>query len=110
MGSKNSGSVIGGSLWMLFISILLFWLPIFGPLIAGVVGGMKSGGVGSAIVAVFLPGIAMGLLLVFLPVASLGGLPVIGAIIAAALAFGVIFIGLQIGLLLVGAIIGGIIS
>jgi len=110
MGINNSGSIIGGSLWMLFISILLFWLPILGPLLAGIVGGMKSGGVGSAIIAVFLPGIVVGLLLAFLPVASLGGLPVIGALLAAAFAFGAIFIGLQIGLLLLGAIIGGIIG
>ena len=109
MGNK-SGSIIGGSVWMLFISILLFWLPVLGPLLAGIVGGMKSGGVGNAIIAVFLPGIVVGLLLIFLPVASLGGLPVIGVVITAALAFGAIFIGLQIGLLLVGAIIGGIMA
>lgn len=111
MGGNKSGSVIGGSLWMLFISILLFWLPVIGSLIAGVVGGMKSGGVGSAILAVFLPGLVVGVLIIFLLASVMTGLPIVGGIFAFIAGLGlVVVIGVQTGLLLVGAIIGGIIS
>ena len=41
---------------MLVLSVLLFWMPILGPLIAGFVGGRKSGSVGNAILAALLPG------------------------------------------------------
>ena len=54
------------------ISLLLFWLPLFGPLVAGFVGGRKAGGVGNAIVAVFLPGIVFGVVL-FAIASSLSG-------------------------------------
>jgi len=46
--------------WMLVLSVLLFWLPVIGPLIAGFVGGRKSGGVGNAILAALLPGLLIG--------------------------------------------------
>ena len=46
---------------MLVLSILLFWLPVAGPLIAGFVGGRKSGSVGNAIVAAILPGLLIGM-------------------------------------------------
>lgn len=100
---KENGSVVAGMVWMLIISMLLFWLPVAGPLIAGYVGGKKSGGVGGAILAVFLPGILVGGCL-FLVAASLLGLPLIGAVAGlggASLALG------HVGPLLVGAIIGG---
>ncbi len=45
--------------WMIGLSILLSWIPIFGGLIAGYVGGSKAGSVGRAVVAVFLPGLIM---------------------------------------------------
>ncbi len=45
---------------MLVLSILLFWMPIAGPLIAGFVGGRKSGTVGNAILAAILPGVLIG--------------------------------------------------
>ena len=111
MGNNNSGSVIAGSLWMLIISVLLFWLPVAGPLIAGVVGGMKSGGLLGAIMAVFLPAVVVAILIALIPAAWMTGIPVVGAIIASIAAFGlIVVIGLQIGLLLVGAIIGGVIA
>jgi hypothetical protein len=42
------------------LSLLLCWLPVAGPLIAGLVGGAKAGSVGRAVVAVFLPAILTG--------------------------------------------------
>ena len=60
MAAATSGSIAKGMVWMLVLSILLFWLPLAGPLIAGFVGGRKSGGVGNAILAALLPGLLIG--------------------------------------------------
>jgi hypothetical protein len=90
-------------LWMFLISILLFWLPIVGGLIAGFVGGRKAGTVGNGILAVFLPGIIF-FVLIFLLAASLIGIPLIGL---AAGAGGLWLSVMHVGPLLVGAIIGG---
>jgi hypothetical protein len=107
MESQNKSGTVGkGILWMFFISLLLFWLPIIGPFVAGLVGGKKSGGVGNAIVAVFLPGINFGVVL-FSMAASLSGAPIIGAIAGAG---GLILALAHIGPLLIGAIIGGLMS
>lgn len=67
---------------MLVISILLFWIPSIGPLIAGIVGGKKSGGVGNAIIAALLPAILLGGLL-FLFGSALTGAPLIGFVAGA---------------------------
>lgn len=45
--------------WMGGLGILLFWLPIAGPLVAGLVGGWKAGSVGRAFAAVFLPAVLL---------------------------------------------------
>ena len=103
---KKEGSIIGGMFWMFFISLLLFWLPVIGPFIAGLVGGKKSGGVGNALTAVFLPGIIFGIIL-FALASSISGLPLIGAVAGAG---GFILSLVHIGPLLVGAIIGGIMA
>ncbi len=105
MSNEQKGSILSGMIWMFIISILLFWLPIFGPLIAGLVGGKKAGGVGPAIMAVFLPGIIIALLL-FAFAGSITGIPLIGMIAGAG---GFILFLEHIGFLLVGAIIGGLI-
>lgn len=44
------------------LTLLLFWLPVAGPLIAGLVGGIKAGTVGRAVGAVFVPAILTGAL------------------------------------------------
>jgi hypothetical protein len=51
--------------WMLVLSVLLFWMPVLGPLIAGFVGGRKSGSVGNAILAALLPGLLIGAIAFF---------------------------------------------
>jgi hypothetical protein len=90
--------------WMGGLSLLLFWLPGFGPLIAGLVGGFKAGSVGRAILAVFLPAVLMGILAagaaVYLTDFMLWG--VVAGIGTVALML------LQIGPLLLGAIAGGV--
>ncbi|MBV1878773.1 MAG: hypothetical protein KUG79_14120 [Pseudomonadales bacterium] len=100
---ENKGSILGGAVWMFIISLLLFWLPLLGPLIAGFVGGRKSGSVGKAILAVLLPGLILGVV-IFYCAALLTGIPYIGGIAAAGSIFLVL---LGIGPLLCGGIIGG---
>jgi len=91
---------------MFVISILLFWLSGLGPLIAGIVGGKKAGGILNAIIAVFLPAIVLGIcLLVF--TSALTGAPIIG-FVAGAGSF--ILVISNVGPLLIGAIIGGILN
>src|SRR5262245_13510317 len=101
--AKGETRIVAGAVWIFVISILLFWLPLAGPLIAGFVGGKKAGGVGAGIVAALLPAIVTGILL-FLFAALLTGLPLFG-VLAGAGAF--VLVTAHVGILLVGAIIGG---
>lgn len=73
---QPQGSIVGGALWMLFLSLLLFWLPIAGPLIAGFVGGRVAGTAGNGFIAAILPAIVLAIV-VFI-VASIFNLPFIG--------------------------------
>tara|TARA_R110002110_G_scaffold343633_1_gene553672 strand:+ start:297 stop:641 length:345 start_codon:yes stop_codon:yes gene_type:complete len=103
---KPEGSVIGGAIWMMVLSLLLFWLPLLGPLLAGLVGGKKAGGVLNGILAAFLPAIVVGALLFFFG-SALTGLPVIGLVAGAGV---VVLLSAGIGPLLLGAIIGGLMA
>lgn len=87
---------------MFILSILLFWLPIIGPFIAGFVGDRKAGTVGDAILAVLLPGIVFAAIL-FLLGTALTLIPLIGFIAGAG---GLILALAHVGPLLLGAIIG----
>ena len=104
--NEKQGSIGAGMTWIFLISLLLFWLPIAGPLLAGLVGGKKSGGVGNAMGAVFLPGIILAVLL-FAFASVLSGMPLIGAIAGAG---GLVLSLAHIGPLLIGAIIGGLLA
>jgi len=106
MKESNHGSIISAVLWMLLISVLLFWLPFIGPLIAGFVGGKKAGGLGNAIIAVFVPAIIMAVLL-FTFATTLTGAPLIGFIAGSG---GFVLVVSNVGPLLLGAIIGAIIK
>lgn len=104
--SKRDGNLFSAMVWMFIISVLLFWLPVAGPFIAGVVGGKKAGSIGGGITAVFLPGIILGILL-FLQTSLLTGIPLIGFIAG----FGsLVLVIAHVGPLLLGAIIGGLLS
>ena len=103
---SSTGSTMRGFLGMFFISILLFWLPILGLIVAGLVGSKKSGGVGNAILAAIFPAIILGILVSSLT-GVLSGLPLIGFISGASV---VIFAITYIGPLLISAIIGGLFS
>lgn len=45
------------------LSILLFWLPILGPAVAGLVGGYFAGTVGRAILASLMPAVVLAVLI-----------------------------------------------
>ncbi|HKX16423.1 MAG TPA: hypothetical protein VJT33_00225 [bacterium] len=92
--------------WMFIISFLLFWLPVIGPLIAGIVGGKKAGGVGPAILAVLLPIVVLGVALTLFG-SALTGIPLLGAVLGLG-AFVILLT--HVGPLLLGAIIGGLIA
>ena len=104
--AQRKGSISGAMLWMTVISLLLFWLPVLGPFIAGLVGGRAAGGVGPAIIATFLPAVIFGVLL-FVLATALTGIPLLGALAAFG---GVVLAVAHIGPLLVGAILGGIMA
>lgn len=106
MGHEKKGSVGAGFFWMLFLSFLLCWLPVVGPFLAGLVGGKKSGGVGKALTAVFLPSIVLAIAL-FAATTSLAGMPLIGAIAASG---GFVLSLAGVGPLLLGAVIGGLLA
>lgn len=106
MRVRDRGSVVAGAIWMLVISLLLFWLPLIGPLLAGIVGGKRAGGVGEAILAAFLPALGIAVFVTVLGTAV--GLPIIGALSGVA-AFATVA-GATIGPLLLGAILGGIMA
>jgi uncharacterized membrane protein YhaH (DUF805 family) len=106
MADEKKGNIVRAIFWMFLISLLLFWLPGIGALIAGLVGGKKAGDVGSAIVAVFLPGIIFSIAL-FVFASSLTGIPLLGIIAGLG---GLVLSLSHIGSLLLGAIIGGLIA
>jgi hypothetical protein len=106
MAEAKRGSVISAIFWMFLLSLLLFWLPVLGPFVAGLVGGKKAGGVAPALAAVFLPGIAFGVAL-FALATALSGLPLLGAIAGMG---GLALSLVHVGPLLLGAIIGGLLA
>lgn len=87
---------------MFVLSILLFWLPLIGPLIAGFVGGRKAGSVGNAILAALLPGIVFGVALFFLAT-LLTGFPLLAFLAGAG---GFVLALAHVGPLVLGAILG----
>ena len=92
--------------WMGGLSLLLFWLPVVGPLVAGLVGGRKAGTVKRAIIAVFLPALLLGLL-VTAGVAYLTEFLVWGVLAGVGTA---VLLLLQVGPMLAGALAGGLIA
>lgn len=106
MSDENNGSIFMGMFWMFVISLLLFWLPAIGSLIAGIVGGKRAGGVMAGIMAALLPGILVGIALFFAGT-MLTTLPVVGAILAGS---GLLLYVFYIPPLLIGALIGGLLA
>lgn len=93
--------------WMVGLSIALSWVPLFGGLIAGFVGGRKAGAIGPALVAVFLPGVILLLLSVFVG-GLVGWIPVIGQLWGALAGVGGWALSfMNVIPLVIGAVVGG---
>ena len=92
-------------LWMFILAVLLSWLPFIGPAIAGFVGGMQAGNVGSALVAGIIPSVIVGALVLLL--GTVIGLPLLAGLIGAG-----VFMVLILGTLplLLGAWAGGMVA
>lgn len=100
--TKRSDSPVMGGVWMLLLSVLLSWLPILGPLIAGFVGGRMIGEEKRALAVALLPAILLAVVLWIILAAF--DLPVLGAVAG----FGaLVVIAVQEIPLLVGAWFGG---
>jgi hypothetical protein len=106
MSPTSRGSITAGIVWMLLISILLFWLPLLGPFLAGLVGGKKAGGVGNALAAALLPALVFAVAL-FLLATALTGMPMVGAFAGAG---GFVLAMSHIGPMLIGAFVGGLLA
>ncbi|MCI0401803.1 MAG: hypothetical protein L0Y67_04410 [Gammaproteobacteria bacterium] len=104
--AEQEGSIVMGMVWMGVISLLLFWLPAIGSLLAGIIGGKVAGGVSAGLIAALLPSILFGIIL-FIFATSLTGLPLVGALAGAG---GLVLALSHVGMLLLGAIIGGLLA
>jgi hypothetical protein len=105
--TRSSGQgVLVASGWMLGLSLALIWLPLFGPLIAGFVGGRKAGSLGPALLAVFFPGLVVGLISMFLG-SFLSAIPLVGWIFATVFGTaGMLVSVMQVVPLMIGAAVG----
>ncbi|WP_300007682.1 hypothetical protein [Pseudonocardia sp.] len=103
--TEPRASFIKATLWMVGLSILLFWLPILGPVVAGLVGGWFAGTIGRAVLASLMPAVLLALLIV--GVGTLFELPFVGALAGGAIGL-VILLG-DVPLVL-GAIVGAVVS
>ena len=100
----RQGSLVMAMSWMAVLSLLLFWLPLFGPLIAGFVGGRTAGSASRGLLAAVLPAAVLCFVLIGAGTA-LAGLPLIGIIASASLFLLIVVQSLP---LLVGALLGGL--
>lgn len=98
-------SFVKASLWMIGLSILLFWLPILGPAVAGLVGGYFAGTVGRAILASLMPAVVLAVLILLVGTAF--DLPVVGALASGAIGLVILFGDVP---LVLAAIIGAVVS
>ncbi|RZA25518.1 MAG: hypothetical protein EOP10_06625 [Proteobacteria bacterium] len=103
--SPKATNVVSASLWMVGITLVLFFLPLVNGLIGGFVGGYKVGSPGRALGAAVLPAVV-----------ATGGLwAILSSFDHAVLGF---FAGLAVGVLVlladvgifIGAFIGGAMS
>lgn len=105
MDPTTRSSVLTASLWMVGITLLLFFLPGVNGLVGGAVGGYKAGTVGRGLAAAVLPAVVAAIgLWVLLAALSL---PVLGFLAGAAT--GVVILLADVGMFL-GAAVGGAVS
>lgn len=102
----KQGSLVMAMIWMAVLSLLLFWLPLLGPLIAGFVGGKTAGSASRGLLAALIPVLILCLILSVFGTA-LTGLPLVGVIFGMGLFVVIIIQGIP---LLIGAFIGGLLA
>lgn len=102
-GEPGRASLVGAALWMIGLTLVLFFLPLINGLIGGLVGGYKAGSVKRGLAAAVLPAIvvAIGLWILI----AIFGAPVWGAL--AGFAIGALVLLADVGIL-VGAAAGGL--
>lgn len=103
--AEHKKNLVVGSLWMVGLTMALFFLPAVNGLIAGTVGGYMVGSMKRAVLAAVLPAFAAAIGL-WVMLATLD-FPVVGFFVGAAM--GVHIILSEIGLFL-GAAIGGTVA
>lgn len=91
-------------LWMTVLAIILFWVPVLGPFLAGFVGGRAVGGPGPAAVVALLPAVLAGGLFGLLALALPRVGPFLATLVGTAIA---IWLLIQGGLVILGALAGG---
>jgi hypothetical protein len=102
MEARRESSLMVCALWMVGISLVLFFVPALNGLIGGAVGGYKAGSAKRGLVAAILPAIIAGLgIWVLLAVMAL---PVLGFFAGVAVGFWALLSSIG---LLIGAAIGG---
>jgi len=105
MAQAKDSSILASSLWMIVISLVLFFLPAINGLIGGTVGGYKAGSAGRGLTAAVLPAVVVGLGL--WGIFAIFDAPVIGFF--GGLAVGIWALISSVGLL-IGAAIGGAVA
>lgn len=95
-------NIVMASVWMVVISLLLFFLPLVNGLIGGAVGGYKAGSPSRGFMAALIPALIVGAAL--WAIFALFGGPVMGFFAGAAA--GMLVLLADIGLM-IGALIGG---
>lgn len=99
---RDGGSAVRGGLAMLALAIVLSWLPIIGPAVAGYVGGGIIGRAGKAVAVALIPAVVLAVVTGLLLTAV--ELPVIGALAGVGIAIAIAVEQLP---LLIGAWVGG---
>lgn len=100
--SSSSGSAGQAAVWMMILAVLLSWLPLIGPLIAGFVGGRMAGDKNKALAIALVPAVLLAVVLWLILAAF--DLPVLGAVAGLG---ALVVIAVQLLPLLVGAWFGG---
>lgn len=98
-GSERN--VISAFLWMGFLSSILFWVPVLGGGIAGIVGGRKASTATNAVIASVIPAFIAGGALMF--VITTFGLPVVGPPITNNL---LVVVAVSSSAVIIGAVLG----
>lgn len=101
----QKSNILAAALWMVGITIALFFLPLINGLIGGAVGGYKAGDWKRALAAAVIPAAVVAAALWLILIAL--GLPVIG--FAAGATAGVLILLADLGIF-VGALAGGLVA